>query len=131
VFGLAVAIPTLVWASQVIFQAFEAPAADGLECKAGLAALLEGLDQARASAHPAANEDDALSAFRENLGPQWTTARRVRTACKADPEGLSRFGKLERLRYAEEHAVRYQTRGLSADRNAVDKIRKDLQAASR
>lgn len=48
-----------------------------------------------------------------------------------DPERLAQFGKLERLRYAEEHAVRYQTRGLSADRNAVDKIRKDLQPPRR
>jgi hypothetical protein len=127
VFGLLIAVPTVVWATQVIIQAFDAPDATGLECKAGLVALLEGLDQARVSAHPAANEDDALSAFRQNLGAEWTTARRVRTACKGDPERLGQFGKIERLRYAEEHAVRYQTRGLSADRNAVDKIRHELQ----
>lgn len=121
----------MVWATQVIMQAFDAPEADGLDCKAGLVALLEGLDQARASAHPAANEDEALSAFRQNLGPEWTTARRVRTACMKDPARLAQFGKIERLRYAEEHAVRYQTRGLSADRNAVDKIRHELASPQR
>ena len=130
-FGLLIAVPTAVWATQVIMQAFDAPEADGLDCKAGLVALLEGLDQARASAHPAANEDEALSAFRQNLGPEWTTARRVRTACTKDPARLAQFGKIERLRYAEEHAVRYQTRGLSADRNAVDKIRHELASPQR
>lgn len=130
IFGLLIAIPTAVWATQVILQAFETPDAEGLDCKAGLVALLEGLDQARASAVPATNEDEALEAFRQNLGTAWTAPRRVRAACLRDPERLAQFGKIERLRYAEEHAVRYQTRGLSADRNAVDSIRHQLDRPS-
>lgn len=129
-FALLVAAPTLIWATQVVLQAFETPEAAGLDCKEGLAELLAGLDRARDSAVPAPNEDEAMAAFRENLGPAWETPRRVRAACNGNRDRMAQFGKIERLRYAEEHAVRYQTRGLSADRNAVDQIRLELRGSA-
>lgn len=126
IFLVLITVPTLTWASQVIRQAFDAPNADGLDCETGLTELLAGLDRARASATPAPNEDEALAAFRASLGPAWASPRRVRAACQGNPSRLAEFGKIERLRYAEEHAVRYETRGLSADRIAVEKIRREL-----
>ncbi len=130
VFVALIVAPTAIWASQVIRQAFATPSAEGVHCESGLVELLRGLDQARASARPAADEAEALAAFRANLGPVWTTPRHVRAACKSEPSRLIQYGKIERLRYAEEHAVRYETRGLSADRHAVEKIRSELTPAS-
>lgn len=125
-FVVLVSIPTIVWASQVIRQAFATPAESSVACEAGLIALIEGIEKARASATPAADEAEAILAFRANLGSSWEDHREVRAACKGQPHRLVQFGKIERLRYAEEHAVRYQTRGLSADRNAVEQIRREL-----
>lgn len=129
VFMVLVVVPTAIWASQVIRQAFATPDAAGINCEAGLSELLKGLDQARASARPAADEDEAIEAFRANLGPTWTISRQVRAACKSVPARLVQYGRIERLRYAEEHAVRYETRGLSADRHAVEGIRRELLPA--
>jgi hypothetical protein len=127
IFGLLVAIPTLVWATQVIIQAFSSPDPQDLECRAGLKDLIFALDSAQKSASPHANEAEALAAFRASLGSTWDEPRRVRAACEKDPRLLSYYGRVERLRYAEEHAVRYGTRGLAADRNAVNAVLADLE----
>lgn len=128
IFGLMVALPTIVWATQVIVQAFSNPDPGGVECRSGLRQLLAALDSAQQSASPHADETEALAAFRASLGTAWDEPRVVRAACKSDPELLAYYGRLERLRYAEEHAVRYATRGLAADRNAVNALRSKLEA---
>jgi hypothetical protein len=127
VFALLVSIPTLVWATEVIVQAFSSPDPHGLDCRAGLSELITALDSAQKSASPHANELEALAAFRASLGTVWEDPRVVRAACADNPELSSFYGRIERLRYAEEHAVRYATRGLAADRNAVGELRTQLE----
>lgn len=131
IFGLLIAIPTAVWATQVIVQAFSSPDPHGVDCKSGLKELVAGLDSAQKSASPHANETEALAAFRASLGPAWEDPRVVRAACAGDPELLGFYGRVERLRYAEEHAVRYAARGLAGDRNAVNAMRSRLESVSR
>jgi hypothetical protein len=126
VFGLLVAVPTAVWAIQVILQAFSSPDPTGVDCRAGLRQLIGALDSAQKSASPHANEAEALAAFRASLGSAWDDPRKVRAACASDPQLSGFYGRIERLRYAEEHAVRYATRGLAADRNAVEALRSQL-----
>lgn len=127
IFGLLVAIPTIVWATQVIVQAFSSPDPHPLGCQEGLKELIGALDRAQTSASPHADETEALAAFRASLGTPWDNPRAVRAACAGNPRLLGHYGRVERLRYAEEHAVRYATRGLSADRNAVNALRAELQ----
>lgn len=127
IFGLLVAIPTVVWATQVIVQAFSSPDPHGLGCREGLRELIGALDRAQKSASPHADETEALAAFRASLGEPWDNPRAVRAACASNPHLLGFYGRVERLRYAEEHAVRYATRGLSADRNAVHALRTELE----
>ena len=127
IFGLLVAIPTALWASQVIVQAFEEPDPAGLDCKTGLNALIAALDTAQQSASPHSDEAEALAAFRSSLGAAWENPRIVRAACAHDATLQGFYGRIERLRYAEEHAVRYATRGLAGDRNAVRALRDELR----
>lgn len=129
-FGLLVAVPTLLWALQIIGQAFGTPEPSALPCRSGLTLLISGIEQARQSAFARTNESDALAAFRSNLGPQWATPRAVREKCKGDGELASMFGRVERLRYAEEHAVRYESRGIASDRRAVERLKQRLQRPS-
>lgn len=126
VFGLLVAVPTLVWALQIIFQAFASPPPSELECEEGLEQLITGIEQARQSAFGQTNEAQAIEAFRANLGSVWQEPRSVRERCKDEPGMRSMFGRVERLRYAEEHAVRYESRGIAADRRAVEQLKRRL-----
>lgn len=89
-------------------------------CEAGLKQLRKALDDARHSAAEGdENPDEALARFRSALRPEWRYLEGIRATCR-DREALAGLDALERLRYAEEHAVRRESASLAALRRRVD-----------
>ncbi len=89
-------------------------------CAAGLQHLELGLGRARQSAAEGDEDpDEALRRFRLALDPEWLHLEGVRASCRGEAE-LRGLDALERLRYAEEHAVRREAASLAALRRRVD-----------
>jgi hypothetical protein len=88
-------------------------------CRDGLVALHGAVGRA---AHAAAGESDvgvALGKFRAALVPEWDHIEGVRKACSANEADARSLDALERLRYAEEHAVRREAGSLEVLRKQV------------
>jgi hypothetical protein len=89
-------------------------------CEAGLKHLDAALDRARHSAAEGDEDpDEALSRFRSSLRPEWEYLEGIRVSCQSQGD-LRGLDALERLRYAEEHAVRREAASLAALRRRVD-----------
>lgn len=127
-FGACVAGITLVFSIQIIRQAFpERPRRTDLECRESVLALIQALHQARQSASDQVGEAAAMRAFRGVLSRSlWEREPAVHTACAREPRWRQALGQVQRLRYAEEHAVRYESRGVARDRQLVEQWRREL-----
>lgn len=114
--------------TQIIQQVFFAPAGEMpyQSCRDGLDHLHEAVARARTSAEGEADVGIALSRFRAALLPDWGYFEAVRGVCAATPAGQHGLDAVERLRYAEEHAVRREATGLEVLRKQVAK---ELQSA--
>ena len=68
-----------------------------------------------AYAASAGDEDErsALARYRGALEPEWSEEKAVVAACAGDAAGRKRLNDVIALRYAEEHAVRYESLGLA------------------
>ena len=78
--------------------------------------LERAIERARlAYANLAGDEDErtALARYRKALEPEWAERKAVEAACQSDPAGKKRLKDVVALRYAEEHAVRYESLGLA------------------
>ncbi|HEU4405187.1 MAG TPA: hypothetical protein VFS43_07850 [Polyangiaceae bacterium] len=101
-------------------------------CAEGLRALLEGLDAARAAAEGTdVTPDQALGLFRASLGPAWASGDAVAEACRGEARFREAFDLVERLRYAEESAVRRDARDLGLLRRRVGALRRGLLGPGR
>lgn len=131
VFGTIVSGTTAIWTAQIISQVWWPPYREsGVDCRTGVLDLVKAVSRARlAAARETGDERAALARFRAALEPEWTTRRGVETNCKDDAEALASLRDLDALRYAEEHAVRYEAVGLASLRRRVDSIAKSLQPA--
>jgi hypothetical protein len=111
----------LVPAASITRQVFTAE--DGpkyASCTAGLGALSAAVDRARAAGTSGeGTEDDALARFRAALQPDWAGFEGVASSCRGKPEDEGALDALERLRYAEEHAVRRESGDLAPLRREV------------
>jgi hypothetical protein len=92
-----------------------------------------GLDLAIRRARVAAAEEihgerPALERFRSALGPEWRSREATARACQGDPAAIAALSDLDALRYAEEHAVRYEAVALAKQRRRSDAIRRELAA---
>lgn len=87
-------------------------------CTEGLRKLHGAIDRARHVAEGDLDPDSALARYRTALDPEWTYLTGVRKTCGTAPERRS-LDALERLRYAEEHAVRREAASLAALRRQV------------
>jgi hypothetical protein len=69
----------------------------------------------QAYAASAGDEDEraALSRYRGALEPEWSQRKAVEAACAGDATGRQRLKDVIALRYAEEHAVRYESLDLA------------------
>ena len=71
-----------------------------------------------------------MAAFRRALEPEWHERASLSTACRGDKSGLRALKQIDQLRYAEEHAVRYEARNLSRHRREVERMLQELGLAA-
>jgi hypothetical protein len=131
VFAIPVAGATAVWTAQIIHQVFwPEPGDPPADCRSGVLALDRAVRRARtAAADEIGGERSALKRFRDALTPEWQSREGVGRACRRDPLALAALSDLDALRYAEEHAVRYEAVALAKQRRRSDAIRRDLTGA--
>lgn len=128
VFAIPVAGATAMWTSQIIRQVFWPDPGSPLgACRGGVLALDEAVRRARsAAADEIGGERPALERFRDALTPEWKSREGVGRACQQDSVALGALSDLDALRYAEEHAVRYEAVALAKQRRRSDAIRREL-----
>jgi hypothetical protein len=130
VFAIPVAAATALWTSQILRQVFwPEPGALPSGCRTGVLALDQAIRRARRAAADEPNgERPALARFREALSPEWKSREALASACRGDRPALDALAELDALRYAEEHAVRYEAVALAKQRRRSDAIRRELGA---
>jgi hypothetical protein len=117
VFALIVAIPTAVWSIQIMLAVWSPEvSATVASCRAGLSGLLGAVERARGAAErEAGGERRATERFRSSLLPEWDARAGLESVCSG-PEEAGMLKAIDALRYAEEHAVRYEATALSEQR---------------
>lgn len=91
-------------------------------CREGLDALVRGVDRARFAASGTDGEDAAIDRFRKALAPAWGYRDQIASSCKGSPSDEHALDAIERLRYAEEYAVRREAGDLAPLRRRVRTI---------
>ena len=112
-------------AVQITWQVFLAPRPPppAGACHDGLRALFDATTRAReAAARSEGGEDDALARFRKALEPEWGYRDGVASQCQGSAADAATLDAIERLRYAEEHAVRREAGELAPLRRKVQAI---------
>jgi hypothetical protein len=124
VFGLIVGGATLVWTIQILYAVFAPPVyAVAKDCRGGTRDLLTAVRRASlAAAAETGDERAALSRFRAGLEPEWSTRASLDTVCRGDQQAQASLAEIDALRYAEEHAVRYEAVGLAPQRRRVQAL---------
>jgi hypothetical protein len=123
VFWAVVAAVSIAGAVQVTLQVFFEPAGPPYPtCHQGLRALYASVERARKAAAGAEGEDDALARFRAALGSDWDSRDGVAALCRGSEGDEGALDAIERLRYAEEHAVRREAGDLAPLRRRVEAI---------
>jgi hypothetical protein len=124
-YGLLAAIcaAAAVQISQQVFFT-SSPPSPFASCHEGLRALHAALDRARTAAGTDGedSEDTAIARFRSALDPEWTYRDGIAASCKASAGDQRALDAIERLRYAEEHAVRREAGELAPLRRRVQAI---------
>lgn len=122
VFYSLVVLFTLGSAARISQQVFRSGGAWTGDCRGGLRQLAASLDEAqRVSDGADLATEEALRRFRQALAPSWGARDAIEQACKAtgDSSLVSAFDLIERLRYAEENAVRREGHDLAPLRRQV------------
>lgn len=88
-------------------------------CREGQLALHDALARAVVAAQGDDDADEALRRFRGALDPEWSELEGTRVLCSSVESERRSLDALERLRYAEEHAVRREASSLAALRRQV------------
>jgi len=127
-FAALVAIPTLIWTYQIMLALFfPAPGVRPASCRAGTRGLLEGLNEARTAARREnAGERQSLARFRAALGPAWAARAELDALCAQSQKDRDRLREIDALRYAEEHAVRYEATALAHQRQRARELEHEL-----
>jgi len=126
---VVVATFTLVCSVQIIRQAWSAPPAEvNVDCRPGIEGLIAAVRRARAAAaNGTGGEREALQRFREALLPEWAARGGLQVRCRDDREATRALGEVDRLRYAEEHALRYEALDVAGRRREVEVIARKLR----
>lgn len=126
IYYIVIATFIAIAAGQIAWQVFSpALSAHGEgSCKAGLRELAAAIDRARdaASSTPEGGEDAALARFRSALEPDWSHRDAVAVSCRGSRQLEAALDAIERLRYAEEHAVRLEASELAPLRLEVREL---------
>ena len=123
VFAFLVAGFTAVCSVQICLQVW-APHVEPapFDCSAGTLALADAIDAARLAAADEPDEHAALDKFRGALEPTWRYRPALGQSCGSNTEAARHLRAIDRLRYAEEHAVRYAAVDLAGRRNEVKRL---------
>jgi hypothetical protein len=127
-FAVIVTAFTAICSVEIIVQAWAAPPGTGqVECRTGLSDLIRALRRARgAAAEVTGGEREAVAKFRASLEPEWAARPGLTDRCAGDRAATHALGDIDRLRYAEEHALRYEALDVASRRRRVDAIERDL-----
>jgi hypothetical protein len=98
-------------------------------CQIGQRGLLRAVERARTAAAgvAAASERESLARFREALLPEWDSRPNLNELCQA-PRERAMLREIDSLRYAEEHAVRYEATALARDRKRARDLERELES---
>jgi len=122
---------TAVCSVEIILQAWTPTAAAATTpCRPGVTALIDAVRRARnAAAEVSGGEGQALSVYRRALEPEWSTVSAIGRECLGDAEAERALDAVDRLRYAEERAIRYEALDLEKRRREVDDLQKRLASS--
>ncbi|MCA9633492.1 MAG: hypothetical protein H6718_33855 [Polyangiaceae bacterium] len=131
IYGVVVAGFTAVCTVQILATVWFPPEAEvAKSCREGLHDLISGVRSARrAAAEETGGEREAVTRFRQALGPGWERRPSVSRLCEGDPEALKALKLVDQLRYAEEHAVRNEAGDLAGLRRRVKALEGTLKPA--
>ncbi|MCS6900761.1 MAG: hypothetical protein RMJ98_11450 [Myxococcales bacterium] len=127
-YGLVVVF-TLGAAVQISVQVYSSDAPWEGGCPAGLRMLARSIQEAqRASEGADLATEEALQQFRRTLATGWNARNAIERSCKAsgDRRLLDTFDAIERLRYAEENAMRREGHDLVPLRRRVQVLLGEL-----
>jgi len=116
VFTFIFAGATAWWTVQILTTVWGSAPPSDLGCVPGTEALERAIARARwvyVSQSGDETERAALARYRSALLPEWNERKAVEAACRGNAQGAKRLKDVVALRYAEEHAVRYESLGLS------------------
>jgi hypothetical protein len=127
-FALLVASFTAICSVEIILQVWApSPGPAPASCRAGISDLFSALRRARAAAAQEPNgERAALTQFRQALLPEWDSRAALDAVCRSDAEASRALSIVTALRYAEEHAVRYEAVALAEPRRQMDALARSL-----
>lgn len=129
-FAALVSVPTAVWSFQimkVVWSPSRGP--EPQSCRTGQLGLLRAVERARSAAAGLAesSERESLARFRDALAPEWNSRPNLDDLCRGQRE-RSILGEIDSLRYAEEHAVRYEATALARDRKRARDLERELES---
>jgi len=109
-----------VWSIQIMYAVWAPPPGTAPEtCREGLRSLLEAVVRARAPEELERRSERAtMERFRASLLPEWGFRGALTGLCRTAEE-TAMLKTIDGLRYAEEHAVRYEATALLAQRAAA------------
>ncbi len=124
VYWAMVGLIGLACAVQITLQALFQPVAKPpyTSCHEGLRKLHEAVARARQEGAGTDGEDAALLRFRAALSPEWGYRDGIAALCRGAERDEGALDAIERLRYAEEHAVRREAGELAPLRRRVQAI---------
>jgi hypothetical protein len=129
-FAVLVSVPTAVWSLQimkVVWSPSRGPAPES--CQKGQLGLLHAVERARTAAAGRAesSERESLARFRDALRPEWGSRPNLGDLCRT-PADRKILREIDSLRYAEEHAVRYEATTLARDRRRARELERELES---
>jgi hypothetical protein len=130
IFFVIVAGATLTWTVQIIQQAwFPERGPANVSCRDGVLGLISAIRRARQAADAeTGGERAAVERFRSALDPEWRGRNALDAACRGDTVGERGLRDVDRLRYAEEHATRYEAVDLARRRRGIRALERRLSA---
>jgi len=98
-----------------------------LSCEDGALSLIGALRRARERAAPELGERESLRRFRKALLPEWASSDFFSVKCKSQPKIRAALRAVTRVRYAEEHALRYEAADIAGLRRDLDRVERGLR----
>jgi hypothetical protein len=114
-FSLIITAFTVVCSVQVLQQVWAPQGVPtSAPCRTALRGLFTAVERARAAAsQETRGERASVRRFRDALEPEWLSRPALDTQCESDPSMAEGLQLVDWLRYAEEHAARYEATDLA------------------